>query len=320
MHVLITGGAGFLGSHLCDRYLSDGHQVTCLDSFLTGSPVNVAHLREHAGFRMLARDVTDLDRNSVTEPIDAILHFASPASPRDYQRHPFATIEVGSVGTWTLLEVARQHGARFLLASTSEIYGDPLVHPQHESDWGNTNPIGVRSVYDETKRFAEMLTSAYRREYGTDTAIIRIFNTYGPRMRANDGRLVPSLMTQALDDQPLTLFGDGSQTRSFCYCSDLVEGVTRMLDSGEAGPFNLGNPHEITVREMAETVRRLCNSEAPLEHRPLPSDDPTRRRPDITLARTRLGWEPQVSLEDGLTETLAWFRQNATTAAGRERA
>jgi nucleoside-diphosphate-sugar epimerase len=312
VHVLITGGAGFLGSHLCERYLRDGHRVTCLDSMVTGSPSNVAHLRHHADFRLVVADVADFDaQQHVEAPLDAILHFACPASPPQYMRLPMETINACSDGTRRLLETAQAQGARILIASTSEIYGDPVVHPQVESYWGNVNPIGVRSVYDESKRFSEMLTAAWHRSYGTNTAIVRIFNTYGPRMNPADGRAIPNLITQALAGAPLTVYGSGSQTRSFCYFSDLVEGIVRLLASDEHAPVNLGNPTENTLVELAELVRDQIGTAGPIEYHPLPQDDPTRRCPDIARARALLGWEPRVALRDGLRDTIAWFRESA---------
>lgn len=311
MKVLITGGAGFLGSHLCDRFVNDGHHVTCLDSLITGRELNIAHLQGQARFRFMQGDVADAALLATLGPVDAILHFASPASPVDYLEAPIDTVRAGSVGTWALLDLARAHGARFLLASTSEIYGEPLVHPQTEDYWGNVNPIGVRSVYDEAKRFSEMLTAMYRREFGVNTAIVRIFNTYGPRMRANDGRVVPNFVLQALRGEPLTIYGDGSQTRSFCFYSDLVEGITRLLASDANDPVNLGNPEEVTMQTLAETVLALTGSASTLTRRPLPSDDPTRRCPDISRARALLGWAPTVSLREGLTATIDWFRRTS---------
>ena len=311
MKVLITGGAGFLGSHLCDRFVTDGHEVTCLDSLLTGREANIAHLQGHSRFHFVKGDVADVALLETLGPVDAILHFASPASPVDYLEAPVDTVRAGSVGTWALLDLARARKARFLLASTSEIYGEPLVHPQTESYWGNVNPIGVRSVYDEAKRFSEMLTAMYRREFDVNTAIIRIFNTYGPRMRANDGRVVPNFVLQALRGEPITIYGDGSQTRSFCYYSDLVEGIARTLASDLHDPVNLGNPEEVSMRQLAETVLELTGGSSPLQFQPLPSDDPTRRCPDIGRARTHLGWAPTVSLRRGLTDTIDWFRRTS---------
>jgi dTDP-glucose 4,6-dehydratase len=305
---VVTGGAGFLGSHLCQELLERNVEVLCLDNFLTGTPVNVAHLMEHPGVRLVRADVTDYIH--VAGPVDYVLHFASPASPIDYAQLPIATMKVGSIGTLHSLGLAKEKGARFLLASTSETYGDPLIHPQPETYWGNVNPVGPRGVYDEAKRFAEALTSAYRRTHGVDTAIVRIFNTYGPRMRPRDGRAIPTFIRQALRGEPLTVAGDGSQTRSVCYVSDLVDGLIRLLLSREPGPVNIGNPHEIPVLELAERIRDLTGSGSSIEFIPRPEDDPTVRQPDITLARTALGWEPQVVLDDGLKRTIDWFAEH----------
>ncbi|MBI1758327.1 MAG: SDR family oxidoreductase [Actinobacteria bacterium] len=304
--VVVTGGAGFLGSHLCERLISDGADVICLDNLSTGHPANVAHLRESPRFRLLRTDVTDFIH--VPGPVDAVLHFASPASPVDYLRHPIATMKVGSIGTLHALGLAREKNARFLLASTSETYGDPQVHPQPESYWGHVNPIGPRSVYDEAKRFAEALTMAYRRTHGVDTAIVRIFNTFGPRMRSHDGRAVPTFIRQALAGEPITVSGDGSQTRSICYVDDLVEGVMRLLDSDLVGPVNIGNPHEVTMLELAEWVRTLASSDSPIRFVPRPEDDPMIRRPDISLGQRELKWEPTVPVAVGLGHTISWFR------------
>jgi dTDP-glucose 4,6-dehydratase len=306
LRVLITGGAGFLGSHLCDRFLAEGVEVVCVDSLLTGSTDNIAHIRDHR-FTFIDLDVTRYIY--VEGRIDYILHFASPASPRDYLELPIQTLKVGSLGTHKALGLARSKGAKFLLASTSEVYGDPLVHPQKETYWGNVNPVGPRGVYDEAKRFAEALTVAYLNTHGVDTKIARIFNTYGPRMRLNDGRAIPAFMTQGLRGTPLTVFGDGSQTRSFCYIDDMVEGLYRLLMSSHHGPMNIGNPLEISLLEMARLVKRVTRSRSRIVHRPLPTDDPKVRQPDITLARTVLGWSPRVSLQDGLTRTVAYFRK-----------
>jgi dTDP-glucose 4,6-dehydratase len=303
---VITGGAGFLGSHLCDRLLDEGVEVVCIDNLLTGSTANIAHLFGRDGFVFVKYDVTNYI--DVPGKVDFVLHFASPASPIDYLELPIQTLKVGSLGTHKALGLAKAKGARFLLASTSEVYGDPLVHPQRESYWGNVNPVGPRGVYDEAKRFAEALSMAYHRFHGVRTRIVRIFNTYGPRMRARDGRVVPAFICQALGGEALTVFGDGSQTRSFCYVDDLVEGIVRVLFSELSEPVNIGNPHEMTVLQFAETIRRLTGNVVPIEHRPLPVDDPKVRQPDITLARTRLGWSPRVSLENGLADTIAYFR------------
>ncbi len=305
MRIVVTGAAGFLGSHLSDRLLADGHEVVGLDNLITGDERNIAHLAGNRKFRFVFHDVTEYI--FLDGPVDAILHFASPASPIDYLQIPIQTLKVGALGTHKALGLARAKKARFLLASTSEVYGDPLVHPQPETYWGNVNPVGPRGCYDEAKRFAEAMTIAYRNFHGVDTRIVRIFNTYGPRMRPNDGRIVPSLIGQALRDEPLTVFGDGSQTRSFCYVSDLIEGITRLLRSDYRDPMNIGNPAEMTVREFAEAVQRLTGTKAPLARKPLPVDDPKQRRPDITLARTILGWEPKVGLDEGLKSTVAYF-------------
>ena len=307
---LITGGAGFLGSHLCDLFLSRGHEVICMDNFLTGSPANIKHLFGRDGFSFIKQDVTQYIH--IDGPLDYVLHFASPASPIDYLEKPIQTLKVGSLGTHKTLGVAKDKGARYLIASTSEVYGDPLTHPQREDYWGNVNPVGPRGVYDEAKRFAEAMTMAYHRFHGVETRIVRIFNTYGERMRVNDGRVVPAFISQALRNEPLTVFGDGSQTRSFCYYSDLIEGIYRLLMSDEAQPTNIGNPSEMTVLQFAQEIKRLTGATAPIEFLPLPEDDPKIRRPDITKARTILGWEPQVPLEEGLTKTIEYFRTVVT--------
>ena len=306
MRVLITGGAGFIGSHLCDRMLADGHQVVCMDNLLTGKLANVEHLFGRDGFKFVKHDVTEYIH--VPGPLDAILHFASPASPVDYMAHPIQTLKVGSMGTHKALGLARATGARFLMASTSECYGDPLQHPQREDYWGNVNPVGPRSMYDEAKRFAEAITMAYHRYHGVDTRIVRIFNTYGPRMNLGDGRVVPAFIGAALKGEPLPVYGDGGQTRSFCYVSDLVEGVVRLLASDWHEPVNIGNPTEHTILEFARVVQGLFGPEVGVRHLPLPQDDPRQRRPDIALARRLLGWEPVVSLEDGLRATAEYFR------------
>lgn len=312
MRIVVTGGAGFIGSHLCERLLEDSHQVICFDNFLTGRPKNVEHLLSCSDFRLVDRDVTDFV--DVSGGVDAVLHFASPASPADYIDLPIETLKVGSQGTLHTLDLARQKGARFLLASTSETYGDPKVHPQPETYWGNVNPVGPRSVYDEAKRYAEALTMAYRRTYGLDTGIARIFNTYGPRMRTDDGRAIPTFISQALRGEPITVAGDGSQTRSVCYVDDLVEGIVRLLHSGVPGPINIGNPHEMSILDSASLVRELCSSDAPIVFVARPEDDPTIRRPDITLAREQLGWEPTVDVRDGLTRTIDWFSSQLGTS------
>ncbi len=306
MRALVTGGAGFLGSHLCDRLLAEDHEVIAMDNFVTGNRRNIAHLEGDPRFRFVEHNVTQFI--SVEGRLDAVLHFASPASPIDYLELPIQTLKVGSLGTHNALGLALAKGARFLLASTSEVYGDPLVHPQPETYWGNVNPIGPRGVYDEAKRFAEAMTMAYHRAHGVPTRIVRIFNTYGERMRPRDGRVVPALIGQALAGEPMTVFGDGSQTRSFCYVSDLVDGVYRLLLSDEVEPVNLGNPTELSVLEFARTIRRLTGTSSEIVFRPLPVDDPRVRQPDITKARTKLGWEPKVKLEDGLSRTIEYFR------------
>jgi len=303
---LLSGAAGFIGSHLCDRLLADGGEVVGLDNLITGSPRNLAHLESHPRFRFVECDVTQ--PVAMDGPFDQVWHLASLASPRQYFAHPIETLESGSTGTRNMLEVARRESAPFLLTSTSECYGDPLEHPQVETYWGHVNPVGVRSCYDESKRYAEALTMAYHRVHGMETTIARIFNTYGPRMALDDGRVVPAFIDQALRGEPLTVFGDGSQTRSFCFVSDLVDGLVRLARSQERFPVNLGNPQEMTILEFGERIRRLMGSKSPLKFEPLPSDDPKKRRPDISKARRLLGWEPQVSLEDGLRETVEYFK------------
>ncbi|OBB57168.1 nucleotide sugar dehydrogenase [Mycobacterium sp. 852013-51886_SCH5428379] len=303
---VLTGGAGFVGSHLAERLLELDIEVVCLDNFITGSADNVAHLQSNDGFRLIKTDVSDFV--SIPGPVDYVLHFASPASPIDYAQLPIQTLKVGSLGTLHTLGLAKEKGARYLLASTSETYGDPLVHPQPETYWGNVNPVGPRACYDEAKRFAEALTVSYRAKHGVNTAIMRIFNTYGPRMRPNDGRAIPNFIQQALTGSPLTVHGDGSQTRSVCHVDDLVEGALKLLFSDLAGPVNIGNPHEMTMLELAELIRELSGSESPLDFVDRPRDDPSRRQPDISLARAELGWEPQVDARDGLRETINWFR------------
>ncbi|MFT4537874.1 MAG: dTDP-glucose 4,6-dehydratase [Planctomycetota bacterium] len=305
--VLITGGAGFLGSHLCERFLNESYEVICMDNLITGHLRNVEHLFSHPTFHFEKRDVTEYIH--VPGRLDAILHFASPASPIDYLELPIQTLKVGSLGTHIALGLAKAKNARFLLASTSECYGDPLVHPQSEDYWGNVNPVGPRGVYDEAKRFAEAMTMAYYRYHDVATRIIRIFNTYGPRMRLRDGRALPAFMSQALAGEPLTVFGDGSQTRSFCYVDDLVEGIFRLLMSDEVLPTNIGNPTEMTILQFAEKVIEMTGSRSVIEYKELPEDDPKVRQPDITKARTILGWEPKVDLDDGLRRTLAYFQQ-----------
>ena len=303
---VVTGGAGFLGSHLVDLLLARGHRVIVIDNLITGSVDNIAHLAGHPDFRFIKQDVTEFI--FLDGPVDYVWHFASPASPVDYAELPIQTLKVGSLGTHKALGLARHKGARFLLASTSEVYGDPLVHPQPETYWGNVNPIGPRGCYDEAKRFAEALTMAYHNEHGLETRIVRIFNTYGPRMRMGDGRVVPAFIAAALRHQPLTVFGDGTQTRSFCYCSDLIEGVYRLMMSDYHLPVNIGNPEELTMREFAEAVIRAVGSRSRIVYRPLPQDDPKQRRPDITRAQNLLKWTPQVPLAEGLEKTIEWFR------------
>jgi dTDP-glucose 4,6-dehydratase len=306
MRVLVTGGAGFLGSHLCDRLLAEGHDVIAMDNLITGSTDNIAHLAGNRKFHFIHHDVTEYIY--VKGPVDAILHFASPASPIDYLELPIQTLKVGSLGTHNALGLALEKGARFLLASTSEVYGDPLVHPQQETYWGNVNPIGPRGVYDEAKRFAEAMTMAYHRSHGVETRIVRIFNTYGPRMRLSDGRVVPNFVGQALRGEPLTIYGEGKQTRSFCYCLDLIDGIYRLLMSDESEPVNIGNPAELTIYEFASVINELTGNMGGICFEPLPVDDPKQRQPDITKARTILGWEPKVKLRDGMQQTITWFR------------
>ena len=303
---LVTGGAGFLGSHLCDRLLSESHRVICVDNLLTGNMANIQHLLERDDFTFLEHDVTI--PFEIEERVDNVLHFASPASPIDYLELPIQTLKVGSLGTHNTLGLAKVKSARYLLASTSEVYGDPLVHPQPETYWGNVNPVGPRGVYDEAKRFAEAMVMAYHRYHGLDTRIVRIFNTYGPRMRPNDGRVVPAFVQQALNGEALTVFGDGGQTRSFCYVADLVDGIWRLLNSEHSEPVNIGNPAEMTILEFAQTILDLIESESELAYHPLPVDDPKTRQPDITLARAVLGWEPHISLSEGLETTINYFR------------
>jgi len=303
---LITGGAGFLGSHLCELFLSRGHEVICMDNFITGTPANVKHLFGRDGFMLIKHDVTNYIY--VEGPVDLVLHWASPASPIDYLELPIPTLKVGALGTHKALGLAKAKNARFVLASTSEVYGDPLEHPQTETYWGNVNPVGPRGVYDEAKRFAEAMTMAYHRYHGVDTKIVRIFNTYGPRMRVNDGRAVPAFMSQALRNEDVTIFGDGSQTRSFTYITDLVDGIIRLMLSDQNDPINIGNPREMTIKEIAETIIRMTGSKSALVNRPLPTDDPKQRRPDISRAQTLLGWEPKVQLEEGLVKTIEYFR------------
>jgi len=304
---LITGAAGFLGSHLVDRFLAEGHEVVGMDNFVTGSPDNIAHLAGNPRFHFIRHDVSEFI--FLAGPLDYILHFASPASPIDYLKLPIQTLKVGALGTHNTLGLAKSKGARLLLASTSEVYGDPLVHPQTEDYWGNVNPVGFRGVYDEAKRFAEAITMAYQRYHKVETRIVRIFNTYGPRMRPDDGRVVSNFIVQALQGAPITVYGDGSQTRSFCYVDDLVDGIYRLLLSDEPEPTNVGNPNETTIREFADEIVALVGSGSEVVYEPLPADDPKVRQPDITKARRLLGWEPQVSRAEGLARTVAYFRE-----------
>lgn len=307
MRTLITGGAGFIGSHLCERFLQEGHEVICVDNLITGNLENLDHLRTNPRFRFVGHDISFPLK--VNEPLDFILHFASPASPVDYLKYPIQTLKVGAIGTHVTLGLAKAHRARYLLASTSEVYGDPEQHPQREEYWGSVNCIGVRGCYDEAKRFAEAMVMAYHRTHHVDTRIVRIFNTYGPRMRLDDGRVLPNFMGQALRGEPLTIYGDGSQTRSFCYVDDLVEGIWRLLNATTHEPVNLGNPDEVTILQFAEEIRALTGSQSPIEYRPLPQDDPKVRQPDITRARSILGWEPAVSRAHGLRLTYGYFRK-----------
>ena len=304
---LVTGGAGFLGSHLCEKLLSHNHRVICVDNFVTGQPRNIEHLMPRDDFHFLEHDVSM--PFYVAEDVDFILHFASPASPIDYLELPIQTLKVGSLGTHNVCGIAKAKNARLLVASTSEVYGDPLIHPQPESYWGNVNPVGPRGVYDEAKRFAEAMVMAYHRAHGVETRIVRIFNTYGPRMRPKDGRVVPAFIQQALLNQPLTVFGDGSQTRSFCYVDDLVEGIYRLLLSDRVDPTNIGNPHEMTILQFAERIIELTDSKSTIDYKVLPVDDPKTRQPDISNARTHLDWEPSVPLTEGLSKTIDYFRK-----------
>ena len=314
MRAVITGGAGFLGSHLCDFFLEKGWDVLCLDNLVTGSGTNVDHLAGNSHFSFQQQNVSEYI--DVSGPVEAVLHFASPASPPDYLRLPIQTLKVGALGTHNALGLALAKKARFLLASTSECYGDPDVSPQPESYWGHVNPIGPRGVYDEAKRFAEAITMAYHRYHGLDTRIVRIFNTYGPRMRLNDGRALPNFLYQALTGEPITVYGDGKQTRSFCYVSDLIEGIYRLFESKEHEPVNIGNPHEITILEFAERVRALVGSKVPIVFHPLPRDDPKQRCPDITKAKRILKWEPKIDLEQGLGLTYEYFRERVSAGNG----
>lgn len=313
MRYVISGGAGFIGSHMCDVLLNEGHEVIVLDNLITGSTENIDHLRSNAKFHFEEADVARPVK--ISGKVDCVMHMASLASPIDYLEHPIETLESGSTGTQNMLELARANNATFLVTSTSECYGDPLEHPQKESYWGNVNPVGMRSCYDESKRYAEAITMAYHRTHGVRTNIARIFNTYGPRMALNDGRVVPAFIDQAIRNVPLTIFGDGSQTRSFCYVSDLVRGLLLLSRSEERYPVNLGNPREMTIREFAEHVQKLMGETCEIEYKPLPQDDPKRRQPDITKARSVLGWQPEIRLEEGLRETIDYFRGRAHSAA-----
>src|SRR5438445_3543011 len=313
MRTIITGGAGFVGSHLCERFLTEGHEVVCIDNFITGNAENIERLRGSDRFTFIRHDISHpLEIDGV---VDNVLHFASPASPVDYLRHPIPTLKVGSLGTHNTLGLAKAKKARYLLASTSEVYGDPEQHPQREEYWGNVNPIGIRGVYDEAKRFAEAMTMAYHRSHGINTHIVRIFNTYGPRMRLDDGRVVPNLMGQALRGEALTVYGDGSQTRSFCYVSDLVEGIYRLLFKDFHEPVNLGNPNEVSILDFAKEILALAGANCRIDFQPLPQDDPKVRRPDITRARTLLGWEPKVDRHVGMRQTMEYFRSLAGRAS-----
>jgi dTDP-glucose 4,6-dehydratase len=312
MRILITGAAGFIGSHLCEHFLEKGHEIVALDNLLTGSRENLAHLEGRITFRE-----ADICRTTEIEgPLDRVFHFASPASPRDYLRYPLETLDVGSNGTKSALQIALTKGARFLLASTSEVYGDPSLHPQPETYWGNVNPVGPRAVYDEAKRFAEATVMAYHRTHGLQTRIVRIFNTYGPRMKPGDGRVIPEFSLQVLTKKPITVYGNGAQTRSFCYVKDLVEGIDRLMESDYIGPVNLGNPGEFTILELAQVLMELTGTTVPIIHLPLPEDDPKRRKPDIDLAGRILSWRPHVSLREGLGPTLKWFSAHCCPAQG----
>jgi dTDP-glucose 4,6-dehydratase len=303
---LITGGAGFLGSHLCDRLLAEGHEVICVDNFITGRPANIQHLRGNKNFRIIVHDASE--PLFVDGLVDNVMHFASPASPVDYVKSPIQTLKIGSLGTHVALGIAKAHGARFLLASTSEVYGDPEIHPQTEDYWGHVNPVGERSMYDEAKRFAEAMTMAYHREHGVNTHIVRIFNTYGPRMRLDDGRVLPNFVGQALRGEPITVYGEGQQTRSFCYCTDLVDGIYKLLMSDYHLPVNIGNPSEITILQFAEEILKVTKSASKIVYKPLPPDDPKQRKPNIALAKKLLGWEPKIDRAEGLKMTLEYFQ------------
>jgi dTDP-glucose 4,6-dehydratase len=315
VRIVVTGGAGFIGSHLSDQLIDRGHEVICVDNFITGSPAHTEALLQRGKGRFILYKHNISEHVKVDGPVDAIFHMASPASPNDYLQFPIQTLKVGSLGTHNALGLAMAKDARFLLASTSEVYGDPEIHPQREDYWGNVNPIGPRGVYDEAKRFAEAITMAYHRAHGVNVHIVRIFNTYGPRMRIADGRAVPAFLSQALRGEPLTVYGDGSQTRSFCYVSDLVEGLIRLMESEFHEPVNLGNPHEMTILELAERIKALTGSASPIVHKPLPVDDPKVRKPDISRARELLGWEPKVSFDDGIWLTAEDFRQRIFSGA-----
>ena len=317
MRVVVTGGAGFIASHLCDRLVAEGHAVLCVDNFLTGCEANIVHLRSTPSFQFVLHDISK--PFEPPGPVDHVLHFASPASPVDYLKYPIQTMKVGSLGTLNALGIAKANGAKFLLASTSEIYGDPQIHPQPETYWGHVNPVGPRGVYDEAKRFSEALTMAYHRQHAVDTRIIRIFNTYGPRMRLNDGRAIPTFIRQALNGERLTVFGTGSQTRSFCYVDDLVEGIRRLMDHPGHEPVNLGNPDERPLIDVARIILRACGQpQDRLEFRPLPVDDPKQRQPDIARARRLLGWAPTIGFDEGLKRTIDWFRTTAATPSARK--
>jgi dTDP-glucose 4,6-dehydratase len=317
VRTVITGGAGFVGSHLCERFLENGHNVVCVDNLITGTLGNVEHLRGHSSFTFIRHDISH--PLEIDQPIDNILHFASPASPVDYLRHPIQTLKVGSLGTHNTLGLAKLHKARYLLASTSEVYGDPEIHPQREDYWGHVNPIGVRGVYDEAKRFAEAMVMAYHRFHGVDTHIVRIFNTYGERMRLDDGRVLPNFMGQALRGEPLTVYGDGLQTRSFCYVTDLVNGIEKLLFTNFHDPVNLGNPNEVTILDFAKETLQLSGSKSTIEYKPLPQDDPRVRKPDITRARQLLGWEPKVNRHEGMMRTLEYFKGKMQTKKAEEK-
>jgi len=314
LRIVVSGAAGFVGSHMCDRLLAEGHRVVALDNFLTGARRNISHLLHNPAFEFLEKDITR--PFTVEGNVDCVVNMASPASPKDYLEHPIETLDVGSIGSRNMLELALSKGSRYLVTSTSECYGDPLVHPQVETYWGNVNPVGPRSCYDESKRFAEAITMAYHRKHGVRTNIARIFNTYGPRMKLDDGRVVPAFLDQALRGEPMTVFGSGNQTRSFCYVSDLVDGLYRLMQSDERYPVNLGNPREMTILEFAQHIRKMTGTKSEIAFEPLPEDDPKQRKPDITKARTLLGWEPKVPLEDGLRETVKYFQGLARATGG----